>query len=92
MMYEFGDLLQQKKGILVHQVNCFKMGAGLAEDIARKWPIVRSTYNLHLLANERNRYNLLGSVLFIVVDEKSPLIVANLFGQYNYGNGRLKRN
>ena len=86
MIFKMGDLLKQESGILVHQVNCQgKMGAGLALDISRKWPHVKTEYIEYVAKNGTNKRGLLGTVLFVPVDEKGKVIVANLFGQYTYG-------
>ena len=40
-----GDILDSTKDCICQQVNCHGvMGAGLAEAIAKKWPLVKSLY------------------------------------------------
>lgn len=43
-----GDLLAVKQGILVHGCNCVGvMGAGIAAQVARRWPAVEAAYVVH---------------------------------------------
>lgn len=78
------DILSETSGILCHQVNCFKMGKGLAKDIIDKYPIVKTEYNKIINQYNNDKKSLLGNVLYIFVNDH--ITVANLFGQYNYGN------
>lgn len=76
------DLLQVTQGIIVHQVNCQgKMGAGLAKDIAQKWPQVQAAY--------QSRAWQLGEVQFVPVSKigEAKLVIANVAGQDKYGTG-----
>lgn len=78
-----GDLLSLKDGILVHQVNCRGvMGSGIALSIRNKYPKAFTDYT-SFVANTTFAESLLGNVNFSKVTE--DLIVANLFGQLNYG-------
>jgi hypothetical protein len=71
------DILTIEKGLIVHQVNCQKvMGAGLAKQIALKYPQVKHDY----LAKQEW---LLGDVQFVKVAPE--LVVCNLAGQFEYG-------
>jgi O-acetyl-ADP-ribose deacetylase (regulator of RNase III) len=71
------DILTVDKGIIVHQVNCRKvMGAGLARQIATKYPKVKREF----LAKREWK---LGDVQFIKVAPE--LVVCNLAGQYSFG-------
>lgn len=68
------DILLIEKGLIVHQVNCQKvMGAGLAKQIALKYPQVKHDY----LAKQEW---LLGDVQFVKVAPE--LVVCNLAGQF----------
>lgn len=80
------DILTVDKGVIVQQVNMLGvMGAGLALQIAKKWPIVLTRY-IGLL----NRgFVSLGDVQLIHVSEH--LFVANIFAQYGVG-GTTKEN
>jgi O-acetyl-ADP-ribose deacetylase (regulator of RNase III) len=78
------DLLRIERGIIAHQVNCQgKMGAGLARDIHRRYPIVFKQYkkacDLHTLK--------VGKIQLIKVSD-TPLYLANLAGQVDYGIGQ----
>ncbi len=81
---KIGDIRDVRKGeMLVHCVNCQgSMGAGLAKSIKNKWPEVYQDYVSHV--NKSKKVNLLGTVRYFITD--GP-IVANLFGQLNYGTG-----
>lgn len=82
-----GDLLDVSGGIICHQVNCFaRMGAGLAQQISRRWPIVNKKYN-RLCRDTNPPTALLGHVQFVTVctSDNDSLVVANLFGQMSYG-------
>ena len=76
------DILNNTSGIICHQVNCFAMGKGLAGDIRRKHPVVYEEYINTLNRDKHNLKALLGCVLYVPIDDS--LIIANLFGQYNY--------
>lgn len=78
-----GDLLEVKKGLICHQVNCQrKMGKGLALAIRNKYPIVYKEYT-----GLEKMY--LGLCQPVKIND--DLYVANLFAQHNYGTG-LKTN
>lgn len=77
-----GDILNSSADIIVQQVNCRNvMGAGLAKAIYHKWPNVKSEYHKFCMQYEPG--DLLGKVLY--VDVTSNQIVANVFGQLDYG-------
>jgi O-acetyl-ADP-ribose deacetylase (regulator of RNase III) len=88
----YGDLLDVKSGIIVHQVNCQgAMGAGIARQIAAKWPHVKSNYVSFVRENEHEKTWLLGKRQLIGISDSDNLdkvlYVANLFGQLTYGPG-----
>lgn len=75
--HETKDILTVKSGIIGHQVNCRKvMGKGLALQIKLTYPEV---YDKYLEIKP-----LLGRCGLVKVSEE--LQIANLYGQYNYGN------
>jgi O-acetyl-ADP-ribose deacetylase (regulator of RNase III) len=87
-----GDLLKAQVGIIGHQVNCQGvMGSGIAKQIRAKWPAVYSQY--YTFVEYYNIYDkhytpsdsssLLGKCQIV---ETKDMLVANLFGQYNYGS------
>jgi O-acetyl-ADP-ribose deacetylase (regulator of RNase III) len=77
------DLLDVPKGIICHQINCMgSMGAGIALQIKRKWPIVDIEY----MQNYKKGELRLGRLFLTKVTP--TLYVANLCGQHNYGRGR----
>lgn len=74
------DLLSIEKGILCHQTNCKGvMGAGVARQIAIKWPSVERAYIKYC----NTARHPLGTVQ--IVEITSDLFVANIFGQNFYG-------
>lgn len=81
-----GNILDSTEGIMVQQVNCRNvMGAGLAKAIYDKWPNVKSEYHKFCMQYEPG--DLLGKVLY--VDVTPNQIVANVFGQLDYGRKKL---
>lgn len=78
-----GNLLNQK-GVLLHQVNCMgSMGAGIAKQIARKFPKVDKEYK-KMCANENNSRSLLGKIQYVEVNDE--IIFANSFSQNHYSS------
>jgi len=79
-----GDILQAKEGIICHQVNCKGvMGSGLAKQIKEKYPEAYKEYLA--LCTKYTHYEPLGSVQFVNCHDGK--IIANIFGQRNYGRG-----
>lgn len=77
-----GDILDTETGIIAHVVNNRRlMGAGLAGQIAKKWPAVRNAYKLADVT--------LGNcdVIFINQAKNAKLAVANLYAQDGVGVG-----
>lgn len=74
-----GNILNVRRGIIVHQVNCRRvMGAGLALQIRRKYPKHFEEY--------RRAEPRLGGSLFT---EMAPdLYVAGVYGQDGFGTGQ----
>ena len=92
--YHRGNILdyESKVDIIAHQVNCQGiMGGGLALQIKNKWPKVFKSYSDFVNKSVidmggRARSFLLGACQ--VVQISSNFGIANLFGQYDIGNGR----
>lgn len=84
-----GDLLEADADIICHQVNCLGvMGAGVAKQIADKWPYVKKEYVK--FCNSKKKQNLLGEIQLVAANggfqqEGDPLIL-NIFGQFYYGH------
>ena len=75
-----GDILNVSDSIICQQVNCRGvMGAGLAKQIRDKYPTVYPDYKRYASTDS------LGTCLFVPVADGN--IVANLFGQLDYGRG-----
>jgi O-acetyl-ADP-ribose deacetylase (regulator of RNase III) len=78
-----GNILDIHVGIICHQVSAqYVMGAGLALQIARKWPVVKRAY-----LEERP---ILGAMQ--IVNVAHDLWVANLVGQEKIGRGEVQTN
>lgn len=78
-----GDILAINHGVIVHQVNCKKvMGAGLAQQIRRKYPQHFADY----MAAEPK----LGDI--VVTRIHSTLYIVGIYGQYSYGRYGLHTN
>lgn len=87
-----GDLLQVKKGIIGHQVNCMGvMGSGVAVQVKKKYPIAFDEYRALVEEydiGEDIRQSLLGSTQIVPINDE--LYIANMFGQFNYGSDGKK--
>lgn len=71
-----GNILEIKSGIIVHQVNCqYKMGAGLAAQIRKKYP---KHYNDFIDMKPE-----LGNIVATKINKE--LFVVGIYGQYYYG-------
>lgn len=83
-----GNILDTNCDLLVHQVNGLGvMGAGLAKQIAGRYPHVERDYKRFVLGGDRNAQDLLGECLILKASD--TLRIANVFGQA--GVGRDKR-
>ena len=77
-----GNILHSSADIIVQQVNCRGvMGAGLAKQIATRYPDVLVIYKKYCQEHP-NPSSMLGKVLFVETERTTP-IIANIFGQ-NY--------
>jgi len=89
-----GDITGVTHGVIIQQVNCKGvMGAGVAQAIANKWPVVKQTYlqycdirNLHGYSSE----SLYGTLQKIKVTDS--IIVYNSFSQLYYGANSKQTN
>jgi O-acetyl-ADP-ribose deacetylase (regulator of RNase III) len=78
-----GNILNASENIAAQQCNTkFKMGAGLALQISKKYPNVYSAYKEYLNKNK----NPLGTILNIEVNKNK--IVSCLFAQDDYGRSK----
>jgi|688.fasta_scaffold573284_2 O-acetyl-ADP-ribose deacetylase (regulator of RNase III) len=78
-----GNILEATEDIIAHQTNCMGvMGGGLAKQIRDKYPNVYKEYKSFC-----NKAQLLfGNVQLITCSDGKT--IANLFGQYGYGNDK----
>lgn len=85
LQYKNGDILEAEEKIICHQTNCLGiMGAGLALQIARKYPEVDKKYRNFCI--EYGEWNFLGQTQLVnTYDDK---IIANCFGQKRPGFGK----
>lgn len=75
-----GDILQVQSGLILHGCNTKGvMGAGIAKQIAAKYPIVYSRYAGYCDVWD----NILGECLFVNISPE--LTIGNLFTQDSYG-------
>lgn len=78
-----GNILDAPENIICQQVNCQGvMGAGLALQIMKKYPEVYPRYREYC---KKYCWGLIGSVCYVKTNDK---IIANLFGQENYGRSK----
>lgn len=78
-----GNLLEATEDIIAHQVNCQGvMGSGVALQIKKKYPRAFVQYSIKCDEYE-NKKELLGNCQLVIVSEDK--IVANLFGQHEFG-------
>lgn len=85
-----GNLLHDSNvDVICHQVNCQAvMGAGIAKQINREYPRVFEQYKLFCENKRLQGKSPLGSCQLVYTDDTKSRIVANLFGQENYGRGK----
>ena len=86
-----GDLLDADAKFICHQVNCQgAMGAGLARQIAEKWPYVKKEYT-NLCRRTTDKHSLLGTFQIVEANggnsKSTDPFVINIFGQEYYGRG-----
>jgi O-acetyl-ADP-ribose deacetylase (regulator of RNase III) len=79
-----GNALDVSRGLILHQTNCIGvMGAGIALQIAKKWPQVEQEYHAYCGAVKHPR-EILGTIQFAKVTDE--LWIGNLFGQIAPGH------
>lgn len=84
-----GNILDATEDIIVHQVNCLGvMGAGLAKQIAQRYPIVKDKY-VTFCNTSASRQSLLGELHLVDTGERK--LVANVFGQFDIKKNRLDK-
>lgn len=92
LTYVTGDILTpsaaSKSVIVCHQVNCRGvMGAGLAKQVRKIHPGVYTNYKIKC-AQIQDGIGGLGDVQFCSCLHKYGYIIANVFGQDDFGRGR----
>lgn len=89
MLQLYGDVLESEADIICHQVNCCGvMKAGLAKQIAEKYPVVKKeymdlTHPCSLPPSADYKHMLLGTIQTVKVNDNQ--YICNIFGQLYYG-------
>jgi O-acetyl-ADP-ribose deacetylase (regulator of RNase III) len=94
-----GDVLTSTAEVIAHQTNCMGvMGAGIALQIAKKYPEVEKAYKQHCAGMRIMRNSIYGAG--IIPTTNAPFgttflcktddgkFIANVFGQHSIGRGR----
>ena len=82
-----GNILEATEDVICHQVNCMGiMGGGLALKIKNKYPEVYKEYKDFCKKSRQ----VLGNVCPVICHDGK--IIANLFGQYDYGRDKQYTN
>ena len=77
------NIFLSKQQIIGHQTNCFGvMGAGVAKIIKNKYPEIMPEYKKYCSYGKE----ILGTAQMI--ETRTGLVIANLFGQYTYGTSK----
>lgn len=89
-----GDLLALADSgmfeVICHGYNCQnKMGAGIARQIAQRWPLALEVDRRARDRNSQDPSRMLGSYSLAKVSNKDhrDLVICNLYTQYRYGRG-----
>lgn len=77
-----GDILDSRKGTILHQVNCSGITGGLAAQLYKKWPAAFAEY---FIACESGHVTNLGTIT--VSPATSELLICHVFGQVEAGAG-----
>ena len=85
-----GNLLDSDAKYICQQVNCQgAMGAGLAKQIAEKWPNVKKEY-VKFCDSKKQKQDLLGDIQLVTANggfqKKDDPLILNIFGQFYYGH------
>ncbi len=85
-----GNLLDSDAKYICQQVNCQgAMGAGLAKQIAEKWPNVKREY-VKFCDSKKQKQDLLGDIQLVAANgglqKKGDPLIVNIFGQFYYGH------
>jgi O-acetyl-ADP-ribose deacetylase (regulator of RNase III) len=84
-----GNVLDSKFQVIAHQVNCQGvMGAGVAKAVKNKYPEVYEEYRSY--CDEDLNDEIFGTCLAVEVNDGK--VIANLFGQNEYGVGVVQTN
>lgn len=76
-----GDLLETSNEVIIHQVNCYSIGSGVALALINKWPIIKEKHSK--ACSSCNPDDLIGKIQPVKVNINQCVI--NLFSQKNYG-------
>ncbi|MGL5460153.1 MAG: macro domain-containing protein [Cetobacterium sp.] len=81
-----GDIVNSKEEVILHQVNCFTMGAGVAKALYTKYPKIKKAHTEKIEEYKKNRKELLGKYDIVSIDCNKHIV--NCFSQFNYGRDR----
>lgn len=82
------NILDVTEGIIIHQVNCQNvMGAGVALQLSRKYPIVKQEY--HNICNRYSDKHIFGAAQQVRINNN--LTIINSFSQMFYGNNKDRK-
>lgn len=86
--YIKGNLLESDCDVIAHGCNCFNtMGAGIARQIARKWPQAKYADDTTLYGSKAKLGTYTKAYIAPSKPDKKPLHILNLYTQYRYGRG-----
>ena len=88
MTHVYGDLLDAPVDVIVHQTNCKgAMGAGIAKQIAMRYPQTNSIYRGLCWKHKDNSRELLGTCLYT---REANYVICNAFGQDGFSRYRIQ--
>ncbi len=89
IVHNYGNITWVEAGLILHGVSLQGvMGAGVAFDIAQRWPIVHTNYiawTMEIHNSGKSLESYLGEVQFVNISDS--LTVANGLTQHFYGHG-----
>lgn len=84
--YFKGDVRDTEAFAIMHQVNCYAMGSGVAKALYEKWPKVKTAHQELVSQYKEDKHEvhpLLGMVQPVYCS--AGMLVFNMFGEQHYG-------
>ena len=78
------DLTAIDYGVILHQCNCYAMGAGLAKNLYAKWPVIKESHTKFINQFPVNERVFLLGEIDIVDIIPNELTVINCFSQLHF--------